>query len=144
MLCIGGPTRRGFEQNNSACQRLSTWYSKSPPVKVPDSVDSLKPLPRSYSSLNTLPGWNRPMPYDTKIFGVGRDGWQITSTDEALRARLEASGITGVLAMLGTPELKFDTDLQTLTFSNDITPNLVLTPSEFVDVLELLLRMKAA
>jgi hypothetical protein len=82
--------------------------------------------------------------HDTKIFGIGRDGWQIDTDDAALASRLEASGITAVLAMLGTPTLKFDASAHTLLFSNDITPNLVLTVGDFVDVLELLLRMKAA
>lgn len=82
--------------------------------------------------------------HDTKVFGVGRDGWQIDSDDDVLRARLDASGIAGVLAMLGTPQLKFDKDWHTLEFSNDITPNLVLTPTDFTDVLELLVRLKAA
>jgi hypothetical protein len=82
--------------------------------------------------------------HDTKIFGVGRDGWQITSDDEALRAKLDASGIAALLAMLGKPQLKFDKDWHTLEFSNDITPNLVLTPADFTDVLDLLVRLKAA
>ena len=83
--------------------------------------------------------------HDTKIFGVGRDGWHVTCRDnEALRAKLETSGIAGVLAMLGTPTLTFDKDWHTLEFSNDITPNLVLTPAAFTDVLDLLVRLKAA
>lgn len=83
--------------------------------------------------------------HDTKVFGLGRDGWQVTCREnDALRAKLEASGISGVLAMLGTPQLEFDKDRHTLEFSNDITPNLVLTPTDFTDVLELLIRLKAA
>ncbi len=46
--------------------------------------------------------------------------------------------------MLGTPRLEFDKDRHTLKFSNDITPNLVLTPTDFKDVLELLVRLKTA
>ncbi len=82
--------------------------------------------------------------HDTKIFGVGRDGWQVEAGNETLKARLDASGIAGLLAMLGTPRLEFDKALHTLEFSNDITPNLVLTPADFTDVLDLLVRLKTA
>ena len=82
--------------------------------------------------------------HDTKVFGVGRDGWQVEAGDDARKARLDASGIAGLLAMLGTPRLEFDKDLRTLQFSNDITPNLVLTPADFTDLLDLLVRLKAA
>lgn len=79
--------------------------------------------------------------HEKSILGIGRDGWQIRSSDAQLQARLEATCIASTLALLGTPVLQYTADTHTLRFSNDITPNLVLIPRQFNEVLELLIHL---
>ena len=79
--------------------------------------------------------------HEKSILGIGRDGWQIKSNDALLQARLEATSIASTLALLGTPLLQYTADTHTLRFSNDITPNLVLIPRQFSEVLELLVHL---
>jgi hypothetical protein len=80
--------------------------------------------------------------YDTKVLGVGHDGWKVTIGDAATQARVEAAGVVAALAAFGTPKLEYFANTHSLRFTEDVTPRLVPTPERFRATLDLLVRLR--
>jgi hypothetical protein len=81
--------------------------------------------------------------YKMPLAGLGKEGWQIQSQNQTLQSRLQQSDVLSKLARFGRPMVEYKARLQTITYSEDISPRWVPTPEQFREELALLLQLAA-
>lgn len=76
----------------------------------------------------------------SSILSSRRD-WHVRTAKKSLEAALTDSGVTSMIARLGTPKVEYLKHSTRLIYSEDVTPQWVPPPERFTEILELLLRL---